>query len=591
MSKMKRLLLLLPLCVVLISKAQNSQTTSSYRVRTVVVSLDTEAAEIAAKVHSNTETPFCHIILRWGRDTNWNLDSDYLKGNPQLVADNNINDYAFSQQDIIRSFKDSLTGLRPFTAYYVQAAIIYVHPPPPLTPQQQYNLQNVPGYTLPPTPPPFVDSVCAGKIVAIQPLSPASGLYNNNLLSGNQIICPIHGNYQPDTIYASLPKGGIGNYKYQWQQHIVSNPDSGFWNQAGGMSVVTNAKNYLPWTISSAVLSMNSGLYQMLFRRVVTSGSESDTSAPVMITFASGNTNENVNITQVSSYKSNMHKLILVPTMLPLYGGFTAQWEDSAAGSSGFSNIITGHQDTLIAAVSDTGVYYKVNVSYGNIGANTNTCQVFSSPVIGISPPDGDGNLYTTVSVGLQTWLAGNLRTTSFNNGTPITPIHDTASWAAVTNPAYCWYRNDSVGNATLYGALYNYYVITTNNENVCPIGWHVATSADWCMLFTSQNANGMQTAAGMLKSVSAPWTSPAQAKNTYGFSAAPGGDVSSSGKFENKYFAAKWWSVSKNATHFDIFNFSDRIFWTNDLGAPNYQNQGYSVRCVKNITVVPVNQ
>jgi hypothetical protein len=63
---------------------------------------------------------------------------------------------------------------------------------------------------------------------------------------------------------------------------------------------------------------------------------------------------------------------------------------------------------------------------------------------------DIDGNLYHAVTIGTQTWMMENLKTTTLNDGTPISKVTDnsSASW-------YCWYNNDITNKAT-YGALYN---------------------------------------------------------------------------------------------------------------------------------------
>ena len=74
---------------------------------------------------------------------------------------------------------------------------------------------------------------------------------------------------------------------------------------------------------------------------------------------------------------------------------------------------------------------------------------------------DVDGNSYNVVVIGTQTWMAENLKTTLFNNSTPIPIVTDNAAWVALSTPAYCWYNND-IGNKAIYGALYNWYVVST---------------------------------------------------------------------------------------------------------------------------------
>ncbi|MDX2415464.1 MAG: FISUMP domain-containing protein, partial [Bacteroidales bacterium] len=91
---------------------------------------------------------------------------------------------------------------------------------------------------------------------------------------------------------------------------------------------------------------------------------------------------------------------------------------------------------------------------------------------------DIDGNVYKTVEIGTQTWMAENLRTTKYNDSTSIPLVSDSIAWITMTSPAYCWYKNDSASYKATYGALYNGYAVST--EKLCPTGWHVPSSSEW---------------------------------------------------------------------------------------------------------------
>ena len=106
---------------------------------------------------------------------------------------------------------------------------------------------------------------------------------------------------------------------------------------------------------------------------------------------------------------------------------------------------------------------------------------------------DGDGNIYNSVQIGTQVWMVENLKTTKYNDGTPIPNITDAATWAAATTGAYCDYSNTPANSAT-YGRLYNWYVVDNNDatkmtsnggKNVCPTGWHVPSDDEWRTLTT----------------------------------------------------------------------------------------------------------
>jgi len=91
---------------------------------------------------------------------------------------------------------------------------------------------------------------------------------------------------------------------------------------------------------------------------------------------------------------------------------------------------------------------------------------------------DIDGNTYKTLLFNNQLWMAENLRTTKFNDGTLIPLVDNSSGWGKLTQPAYCWHNNDVKSNQNQNGALYNWYAVETGK--LCPKGWHVPSDKVW---------------------------------------------------------------------------------------------------------------
>ena len=156
-----------------------------------------------------------------------------------------------------------------------------------------------------------------------------------------------------------------------------------------------------------------------------------------------------------------------------------------------------------------------------------------------ITVTDYDGNVYKTVLLGDQYWMAENLKTTRYNNGTAIPLVTDNASWFYLKTPGYCWYNNDEAAYKATNGALYNWY--TVNTGNLCPTGWHVPTDVEWKTLATAMG--DYLIAGGKLKETGTThWTSPnTGATNESGFTALPAG-ARSGGTFAYIGSVGSWW-------------------------------------------------
>lgn len=119
---------------------------------------------------------------------------------------------------------------------------------------------------------------------------------------------------------------------------------------------------------------------------------------------------------------------------------------------------------------------------------------------------DIEKNTYRTVKIGDQVWMAENLRTTRYNDGTSIYHGDETSKWSGQEG-SYCWYDNDAKAHKTKYGALYNWSAVKTGI--LCPAGWHVPGIEEWetlanYLIANGNNYDGTSTGNLIAKSLSA---------------------------------------------------------------------------------------
>jgi uncharacterized protein (TIGR02145 family) len=207
-----------------------------------------------------------------------------------------------------------------------------------------------------------------------------------------------------------------------------------------------------------------------------------------------------------------------------------------------------------------------------------------------IACTDGDNNNYPVVDIGGQIWMAENLKTTKYNDGTTsISNITVDASWQELTTGAYCDYNN-TPSNSTSYGRLYNWYVVDNNaatmeasngSKNVCPTSWHVPSDAEWTTLTTF--LGGEAVAGGKLKETGTNhWIDPnTGATNETGFTALPGGCRYGGGTYDAIRNDGDWWSsteLSTEGAHLRDMGYDITKVIRSDAS----KKYGFSVRCLK---------
>jgi uncharacterized protein (TIGR02145 family) len=263
----------------------------------------------------------------------------------------------------------------------------------------------------------------------------------------------------------------------------------------------------------------------------------------------------------------------------------------------------TGNYTSTLTGLSSNTTYYvrayatnSAGTAYGNqlnftttangqTGITAHTCGATNvhnpSKTYG-TMTDQQGNVYKTIVIGTQEWMAENLKTTIYRNGDAIANVTEDAQWGDLTTGAWCYYDNDSQNDCP-YGKLYNWLAVV-DYRNLCPTGWHVPTDAEWTTL---TNFLGGETGGGKLKSTGLQyWVSPnIAATNESGFSGLPGGSRNYfDGHFDDVGYDGYWWSSTEANTS------SAGDAWYRDLyyvdsyvsRVSGVWGRGLSVRCLR---------
>ena len=162
---------------------------------------------------------------------------------------------------------------------------------------------------------------------------------------------------------------------------------------------------------------------------------------------------------------------------------------------------------------------------------------------------DRDGQIYKTVKIGDQWWMAENLN--------------------YETDSSFCY--KDSDEYCEKYGRLYTWDPVV----DVCPDGWHLPSKAEWETLITA--VGGQATAGKMLKS-----TSGGKGSDAFGFSVLPAGYRVKGGGYlyEGAHTFFRSSTELNNGPYSAFLDFN--VDYAAGMSSDDYNNYGFSVRCVK---------
>lgn len=201
----------------------------------------------------------------------------------------------------------------------------------------------------------------------------------------------------------------------------------------------------------------------------------------------------------------------------------------------------------------------SIGISYGIILS----LKTFGEPITDI-----EGNTYSTVKIGTQTWMTENLKTKKYRNGEIIeTTIPALAPIWNDYEPKYQWILPGDEANMK-NGRYYTWWVIDDIRE-ICPEGWHVPNNNEWTTLINF--LGGFDVAGEKLKS---------EGNNSSGFSA-----IFSGIRINSGFFGGGGYLWSKDKVQSDYFRANIMRFYNNEPHVnfiPDPKNNGIPIRCIK---------
>jgi uncharacterized protein (TIGR02145 family) len=273
------------------------------------------------------------------------------------------------------------------------------------------------------------------------------------------------------------------------------------------------------------------------------------------------------------------------------------------AGIGSFTSIITG--------LNSETQYYVRAYATNSQGTAYGDQVGFTTPTTTGTVTDIDGNIYQTIKMGNQWWMAENLRVSRYRNEDDIpTGLSDT-DWQNTTSGAYAIYAHGDVDGinsdeemVNAYGKLYNWYAVV-DNRSLCPTGWRVPSDGDWTALvdylvaqgYPNQrnNPNGAGNALKSRRQVNsplgAPWATSEHPRwdshsthhglDIFGFSGLPGGCHYYDGSYGTIGTYGYWWSSTEDYAGYAWFRNLGYLFGI--VGRHDYFNPGgFSVRCLR---------
>ena len=184
-----------------------------------------------------------------------------------------------------------------------------------------------------------------------------------------------------------------------------------------------------------------------------------------------------------------------------------------------------------------------------------------------------DGNVYKTVEIGEQTWMAENLRFEYHEGSAESSCPKDNPEYCKTFGRLYTWSAAiDSAGIYSNDGIGCGYYKIcnpTTFADGICPEGYRLPNEDDFLKL---REAAGGETLAGQNLKGLEGWPRNGNGYNLYGFNATPISETD----------AVYYWSSSEKDNKYDAIIFGIKLATMNFTSYSSFKSAPKPIRCIK---------
>ncbi len=241
-------------------------------------------------------------------------------------------------------------------------------------------------------------------------------------------------------------------------------------------------------------------------------------------------------------------------------GAFALAFGLAACGDGGSTNGPSNDEESPSSSSEKDGSSSSVASSSSSVILSSSNEESSSSVsvvdpatvVMGTLIDARDDQVYKTVTIGSQTWMAENL---NYDDGNSSCYELDNA-WCEKNGRLYPWLEA----------------------MKACPSGWHLPSDDEWITLWTA--VGGDSVAGAKLKSTDG-WNEGGNGSDSFGFAVLPAGYFDYDLNFNDEGSYANYWSSSDPDNLYPVFWY----FYNEGDGVYDYVNDksyGLSVRCLK---------